>query len=197
MNWIMTPDKFLSDKEYQTLLKTLSNAAEFAALKNRIKPIRDYMIIDLALNSGLRVSEIANLQVEDLHITKGNSQIFVRDGKGGKSHLIMIGKDLRRHIKKFLIDQHTKSPYLFISERSPQMTTTAIQKVFKFWAKKAGLPSHHSIHSCRHTYAVRLYKSSGNNLRLVQKQLAHSSISTTQVYADVVDSDVQEAVDKL
>ena len=109
----------------------------------------------------------------------------------------MIGKDLRRHIKKFLTDKHTERRYLFISERSPKMTTTAIQKVFKFWAKKSGLPPHHSIHSCRHTYAVRLYKSSGNNLRLVQKQLAHSSISTTQVYADVVDSDVQEAVDKL
>ena len=197
MNWILTPDKFLSDEEYKALMKILKDSAEIAAMKGRIKPIRDYMIIDIALNSGLRVSEIANLKVEDLHITKGNSQIFIREGKGGKSRLVMIGKDLRRHLKKFLTSQHTESPYLFISERSPQMTTTAIQKVFKFWAKKAGLPSHHSIHSCRHTYAVRLYKSSGNNLRLVQKQLAHSSISTTQVYADVVDSDVQEAVDKL
>ena len=197
MNWIMTPDKFLSDKEYQTLLKTLSDSAEVAAMKGRIKPIRDYMIIDLALNSGLRVSEIANLQIEDLHTTKGNSQIFIREGKGRKSRLVMVGKDLRRHLKKFLTSQHTESPYLFISERSLQMTTTAIQKVFKFWAKKAGLPSNHSIHSCRHTYAVRLYKSSGNNLRLVQKQLGHSSVSTTQVYADVVDSDAQEAVDKL
>ena len=197
MNWIMTPDKFLSDKEYQTLMKTLSDAAEVGAMKGRKKQIRDYMIIDLALNSGLRVAEIASLQNEDLHITKGNSQIFVREGKGRKSHLVMIGNDLRRHIKKFLSVQHTENPYLFISERSPQMTTTAIQKIFKFWAKKAGLPSHHSIHSCRHTYAVRLYKSSGYNLRLVQKQLAHSSISTTQVYADVIDSDTQEAVDKL
>lgn len=197
MNWIITPDKYLSDEEYKALMKTCKQAAEFAALKNRIKRIRDYMIIDLALNSGLRVSEIANLKVEDLHITKGNSQIFVREGKGGKSHLVMIGKDLRRHIKKFLTDQHTESPFLFKSERSLKMTSTAIQKVFKSWAKKAGLPSNYSIHSCRHTYAVRLYKSSGNNLRLIQKQLGHSSISTTQVYADVVDSDVQEAVDKL
>ena len=109
----------------------------------------------------------------------------------------MIGKDLRRRIKKFLTTQQTESPYLFRSERSQKMTTTAIQKVFKFWAKKAGLSSHYSVHSLRHTYAVRLYKSSGNNLRLVQKLLGHSSISTTQVYADVVESDVQEAVDKL
>ena len=197
MNWILTPDKFLSDEEYKVLMKTCKQAAEFAVLRNRIKPIRDYMIIDIALNSGLRVSEIANLQVEDLHITKGNSQIFVRDGKGGKSRLVTIGKDLRRRIKKFLSTQQTESPFLFKSERSLKMTSTAIQKVFKFWTKKAGLLSHHSIHSCRHTYAVRLYKSSGNNLRLIQKQLGHSSISTTQAYADVVDSDVQEAVDKL
>ena len=197
MNWIMTPDKFLSDKEHKTLMKTLEDSAEVAAMKGRKKPIRDCMIIDLALNSGLRVSEISNLKVDDLHITKGNSQIFVRDGKGRKSRLVMISKDLRRSIKKFLTTQLAMNSYLFKTERSSKMSSTAIQKVFKFWAKKAGLPSNHSIHSCRHTYAVRLYKSSGNNLRLVQKQLGHSSVSTTQVYADVVDSDTQEAVDKL
>ena len=197
MNWIMTPDKFLSDKEYKILMNTCKDAAELATLKNRIKPIRDYMIIDLALHSGLRVSEIGNLKIEDLHITKGNSQIIVRDGKGGKSRLVMIGKDLRKHLKRYISTQQTKSSILFNSERSSRMTPTAIQKVFKSWARKAGLSSQHSIHSCRHTYAVRLYKSSGYNLRLVQKQLGHSSVSTTQVYADVVNSDAQEAVDKL
>ena len=131
MNGILTPDKFFSDEEYKALMKILKDSAEIAAMKGRIKPIRDYMIIDIALNSGLRVSEIANLKVEDLHITKGNSQIFIREGKGGKSRLVMIGKDLRRHLKKFLTSQHTESPYLFISERSPQMKTTAIQNVYK------------------------------------------------------------------
>ncbi|GAH75377.1 unnamed protein product, partial [marine sediment metagenome] len=59
------------------------------------------------------------------------------------------------------------------------------------------LPKRYSIHCLRHTYATRLYKASGYNLRLVQKQLGHSSVSTTQVYADVMDSDVDQAVANL
>ena len=54
-----------------------------------------------------------------------------------------------------------------------------------------------SIHSLRHTYAVRLYKASGYNLRLVQKHLGHSSVTTTQVYADVLDADVDQALANL
>lgn len=116
---------------------------------------------------------------------------------GGLSEIVRIGEDLRRRIKKFQSTSSTESPHLFNTERSPQMKTTAIQKVFKYWITKARLQSNLSIHSCRHTYTVRFYKSSGYNLRSVQKQLGYSSISTTQVYTDVVDSDVKEAVEKL
>jgi len=77
------------------------------------------------------------------------------------------------------------------------MSRSAIQKVFKKWAKQAGLPEHYSIQSCRHTYSVRLYKSSGYNLRLVQKQIGHSNISTTTVYANAIDEDVEPAVEQL
>ena len=89
------------------------------------------------------------------------------------------------------------SPYLFPSERGEKMSRSGIQQIFKKWAKQAGLPSHYSIHSLRHTYATNLYKASGYNLRLVQKQLGHSSPSITQVYADVMNSDVEEALKNL
>ena len=77
------------------------------------------------------------------------------------------------------------------------MSRSGIQQVFKKWAKKSGISSHYSIHSLRHTYATNLYKASGYNLRLVQKQLGHSSPSITQVYADVMNSDVEEALKNL
>ena len=77
------------------------------------------------------------------------------------------------------------------------MTRTGIQQVFKKWAKKAGIPAHYSIHPLRHTYATNLYKASGYNLRLVQRQLGHSSPTVTQVYADVMDTDVEEALRNL
>ena len=74
------------------------------------------------------------------------------------------------------------------------MTTSAIQKVVKRVMRLAGLLVHYSVHSLRHIYATLLYKSSGNNLRLVQQQLGHSSVQTTTVYANVMDEDVEKAV---
>ena len=77
------------------------------------------------------------------------------------------------------------------------MSPSGLQQVLKLWAAKAGLPTRYSIHCLRHTYATRLHKASGYNLRLVQKQLGHSSVSTTQVYADVLSEDVEKALASL
>lgn len=77
------------------------------------------------------------------------------------------------------------------------MTTRAIQNVFKRCAAIARLKSTYSIHCLRHTYACFLLKASNWNLRLVQKQLGHARITTTQVYADVMMPDVKKALDKL
>jgi len=71
-----------------------------------------------------------------------------------------------------------------------------IQRVFERVAGRAGI-SGHSFHHLRHTYASHLYRAGGYNLRMVQKQLGHSSIKTTQVYADVFDEDLNQAVEKL
>jgi len=97
----------------------------------------------------------------------------------------------------YLEYRQSESPYLFPSKRGDKMDRSALQKVFKKSAAKANLPEHHSIHSLRHTYATRLYKASGYNLRLVQKQLGHSSPSTTSVYADVVNEDLDKALESL
>ena len=155
------------------------------------------MIIELALGSGLRVSEMANLKIEDLYLKRGQASIHVKKGKGGKDRVVDIGSILKKRILEFLEYRTMNSPYLFPSERGEKMTRSGIQQVFKKWAKKSGLPSHYSIHSLRHTYATNLYKASGYNLRLVQKQLGHSSPSITQVYADVMNTDVVEALKNL
>jgi site-specific recombinase XerD len=69
--------------------------------------------------------------------------------------------------------------------------------VFKKLARLAGISKHHSIHSLRNTYTTNLYRASGYNLRLVQKQLGHSNITTTTVYSDVISKDLEDAVEKL
>ena len=197
MNWILTPDKFLTEDEFQKLRKVCIDAADLARSKRQFKPIRDWMIIDLALQAGLRVGEISNLEIMDLFIDKGHSNIHIRQGKGNKSRLVTIGESLRNHIRRYLKERKSKSQNLFTSERSDKMTTSAIQKVVKKAMKIAGLSPHYSVHSLRHTYATLLYKSSGNNLRLVQQQLGHSSIQTTTVYANVMNEDVEKAVNAI
>ncbi len=197
MQWIISPDKFLDPDEVRRLRKTLRDASTLARTRGTKAAVRDRLIIELALGSGLRVSELANLKVEELFLKKGQNSLHVRNGKGGKDRVNQFGVKLKQQILQYLEYRKSGSPYLFPSQRRECMTPSAIQQVFKRWASRAGLPKRYSIHCLRHTYATRLYKASGYNLRLVQKQLGHSSVSTTQVYADVMDSDVDQAVANL
>jgi site-specific recombinase XerD len=193
-NWIISPEKYLTPDETKQLRKTCQNAALAAKTKGVQAPVRDALIVELALGTGLRVSELSNLRLEDLYLKKGQSSLFVRNGKGGKDRVVQFSAKLKGQIAEYLEYRQSGSEYLFPSKHSDQITASGIQQVFKKCASKAGLASHYSIHSLRHTYAVRLYKASSYNLRLVQKQLGHSSVSTTQVYADVLNVDVDQAM---
>jgi len=195
--WIISPEKFLSEEGVRRLRRTLRDASALARSKGSQAPVRDQLITELGLGTGLRVSELAHLKVEDLYLKKGQNSLLVRNGKGGKARVVQFGTRLKQLVKQYLEYRKSDSAYLFPSQRRRRMTRCGLQQVFKRWARKAGLPRRYSIHSLRHSYAVRLYKASGYNLRLVQKQLGHSSVSTTQVYADVMDSDVDQAVANL
>ncbi|MBU0683747.1 MAG: site-specific integrase [Candidatus Omnitrophota bacterium] len=200
--WILTPEKYLKEHEIKTLRLLLEEKAIVAETKKQKNPIRDWAIIDIALSAGLRASEICNLRTKDIHIRKGENSIFVEQGKGNKSRLVFIGEKLKKHLKEYLawkkrVGESTNSEdYLFTSERSPKMSLSAIQKRFKYWVGVAGLKSGYSIHSARHTYGTMLYRNT-KDLRMVQKQLGHSSCQVTEVYADVINEDTEKAVNSL
>lgn len=145
----------------------------------------------------MRAGEIADLKIEDLHLEYGESSLVVQKGKRGEKGNVRLSAKLKAHLKRFIKYRKSDSPYLFTSARGEKLTVSGIQKIFKKWYAKAGLPGHYSVHSARHSAAVRLLKASGNNLRLVQKHLRHQSIITTTVYADVVDSDIDKALDAM
>ena len=203
-NWILEPSKFLTKEEAKKLLETARNRAEVVFAKRRKIPVRDYLIIDLALSTGLRVMEIAQLDCGDFFIRDGISSLLVRNGKCGKRRLVRFGESLKDHLNEYILwKQNVREPTgpsdpLFLSSNTGcHLTTRAIQKVFKRTAVRAGLSTHYSIHCLRHTYACQLYKASNYNLRLVQKQLGHSSIRTTEVYADVMEPDIQDALRRI
>ena len=136
-------------------------------------------------------------KVEEIHILRGQNSLTVKNGKGGKSGRVSFNSKLKTLITEYLDYRKSESKYLFPSERGAQMTRFGIGRVFKKMATMAGLDSKHTIHTLRHTYATNLYKASGYNLRMVQKQLGHSNISTTTVYSDVISKDLEDALENL
>ena len=194
--WIMSFEKLMSEDEDKALRKTLEAAVIIAKSKAHQGPVRDQCIIELALGTGLRVSEIAALKLEDIDLKRGGNSLVVRHGKGDKLRQVKFSSSLKTTIQEYLDYRASDSEYLFPSQRQDHMFPTAIQKVFKKWAGRAGLPSRFSIHSCRHFYATALLKVS-KNLRLTQVQLGHSNPQTTTVYAQALEEEITEAVEKL
>jgi site-specific recombinase XerD len=157
------------------------------------------MAIDLITSSGLRVSEAANVRCGDIKAGYGESALFVRDGKGAKSRTVQIPDALKKHLKQFIIWKASRgeptSPddYLFIGQRGP-WTAQAIQFLVKKYLKLLCLyENEKSVHALRHSYAVEFYRQE-RDLRALQKQLGHSSVQTTQIYADVTVQDIQKQI---
>lgn len=201
----ITRDKFFDAKERQKLLKVCKEMAELDLIKGRKTwPVR-CAIIYLALNAGLRVSEIAELKIKDLNLTANDPYLLVRKGKRRKSKSgkftklnprdVYIDKELTGYIKKFLSwkkkswkeSVDSEAP-LFAGRGGKHFTPTALEISFKKAIEKAGLPSHYSIHSCRHTYATHELHATGN-MKFVQKQLGHSNMAMTGLYADILPSE--------
>ena len=186
------------------MLDTVRQRAQQALTKGQKVAIRDYFIIHLALSTGLRVMEIARLNCGDLFLKDNISSLVVRRGKGGRKRQVLFNGSFAKHCKEYLhwkhsIGESTESdePLFLSSNTKRYMTERAIQKTFKRCAQKAGIALHYSIHCLRHTYACQLYKASNYSLRLVQKQLGHARISTTEVYADVMKPDIHKALRRL
>ena len=115
--WIITPDKFLTDGETRILRKSCEEAAIIAKSKGNQLAVRNRLIIEMALSTGLRVSELANLKVKDIHIRKGQNSLTVTNGKGGKDRVVGFNNKLKTLIQEYLEYRDSNSPYLFPSER--------------------------------------------------------------------------------
>lgn len=179
----LTPDKYLNAVELSKLLKRAEELYIIGTTKKRKALVRDWFIIHTAIFTGMRRSEICNLKVEDLRIGNGQSHIIVTTRKGGKKNqVIHIGKDYKHTLKKYLqwkMDNGELTPdaYMLRNERCVSYTPAGLWYRWKKYCPK-------KMHSARHTFATMTYQAT-KNLRLIQKQLSHSKITTTQLYADV------------
>ncbi len=145
--------------------------------------IRDLAIMELFYSSGLRLSELVSLDIEDLDTL--DQTIVVKKGKGGKSRIVPVGKFAIKAITTWLQVRNdiavVASPALFISRRGKRIAGRTVQSRLERWRKKNALQERIHPHMLRHSFASHLLESSGD-LRAVQEMLGHSNISTTQIY---------------
>ncbi|MFC1914640.1 tyrosine-type recombinase/integrase [Chloroflexota bacterium] len=146
--------------------------------------IRDSLMIELALKSGMRRGELANLEVKDVH----SDFMVVRRGKGGKDRMIPLSEQISLRLRWFT---KGKKPDQKVFGLKPASITMKI----KAFARRAGLDDLHA-HTLRHKFATDLLER-GADIRSVQELLGHENLSTTQVYLSVTDKRLREAVDLL
>ncbi len=194
--------KYMNMEEVRQL-RTVTEAKAIVDLKaGRIGGPLAWMVIDLALSTGLRVSEIAALKIKDIDLKRGSISVVRRKRKKHKKETLAISKELNGHLKKFIewkkvVGQSARPASALFKGGRGDLTAQGLQRIWKAAVKRAGLPKEITIHCARHTIAVHLLKKTGN-LRQVQKQLGHSSPATTaNMYADISFEDMQNGLNGL
>lgn len=155
---------------------------------------RDYAIIMLFLNCGLRLSELASINISK--ITKDDTLTVI--GKGNKERTIYLNEACQDAINDYITVRPTEindPDALFISKRKNRMSNRAIQHMVERYFKKIGLDTNvYSTHKLRHTAATLMYKYGNVDIRALQEILGHESVSTTQIYTHIDDERLRDAV---
>ena len=164
--------------------------------------LRDRAIIELLFSSGLRVSELVNLNRD--HINTARREFMVR-GKGQKDRPVFVSKAAAEHVDTYLAARMDNLPPLFLSYSRNnissmtgdyrRLSARSIQRMISKYARLAGITKHVSPHTMRHSFATDLLMN-GADIRSVQSMLGHSSIATTQVYTHVTDQHLREVHEK-
>jgi site-specific recombinase XerD len=160
--------------------------------------LRDRAIVELLFSSGLRISELVNLNRD--HINTTRREFMVR-GKGQKDRPVFISKSAADHVENYLSARLDNLPPLFLSYSRNNLSSTtgdyrrlsarSIERMVSKYARLAGITKHVSPHTMRHSFATDLLMN-GADIRSVQTMLGHSSIATTQIYTHVTDAHLKE-----
>lgn len=149
--------------------------------------IRDRTMLELLYATGLRVSELVSLQLNEVNLRQG---VVRTQGKGGKDRLVPLGEEAMAWFERYLADvrpvllKQQTNEYVFVTRRRGPMTRQAFWYLIKRYALAAGIGKSISPHTLRHSFATHLLNH-GADLRVVQMLLGHSDLSTTQIYTHV------------
>jgi integrase/recombinase XerD len=169
----------LSGDEVGRLLKAPTGGTPFA--------LRDRALLELFYSSGLRVSELAALMLQQVDLENGFVRVF---GKGAKERIVPVGGKACEALKTWLaagrpqlVKPGTRSQF-FLNHRGGGLSRVALWMIVKKYAQRAGITKNVKPHGLRHSFATHLLVG-GADLRAIQEMLGHASISTTQIYTTV------------
>jgi len=188
LNDVATPKKpkklpkIISDNELDQIMKYIKSTDDD----------RLYAMFYLFLDTGIRLSELAGIKINDIN---HNNRSLIVYGKGEKQRQVYLDKECELAISRyeiFLRPEPKHEDILFLSRDGYPLTPNRIQKTLELAGKKAGLKQRLSAHKLRHTYATLSLKN-GGNLEYIRRTLGHNDIKTTQIYLELSDSDIEEA----
>lgn len=184
-------------KTKKSLPKILTEEEVFSLLDIKLVDnysYRNKAMIELMYATGLRVSELINLKLQDIDLINEVVRVF---GKGSKERIVPLGEiaviSLKEYISKYrpLMLKQYNNDYLFLNNHGNNMTRQGFFKIIKSIAKEKGIKSEISPHTIRHSFASHLLKY-GADLRTIQELLGHSDISTTQVYTHITNEELKQ-----
>ena len=187
--------KYLNLEESKKLL-------EVSADEDNRNYQRDYAITTLFLNCGLRLSELVGINIQDIDFSEAKLNVI---GKGNKERTIYLNKACLKALSDYLfirpqvgvkVDKLNSNKALFLSERKERISRRTVQYIVSKELRRAGLDTNKfSVHKLRHTAATLMYQYGNVDIRALQELLGHESISTTEIYTHVDNTQVRNAVE--
>lgn len=190
------PTSDLSLPKKEKILPDVISIEEIERLINIIKDEdfkgkRDKAIIELLYSSGLRVSEVINLKINDIDLKNGFLKCF---GKGSKERIVPFGNLAKNYIQNYLNEREKlklNNDFLFVTKKGEKILRQQINNILNYYTKKAKIKRKIHPHMLRHSFATHLLER-GADLRSVQELLGHVDISTTQIYTHLTKEHLRE-----
>ncbi|MFX0094336.1 MAG: site-specific tyrosine recombinase/integron integrase [Candidatus Hodarchaeota archaeon] len=176
--------KFLTIEEVDRLLAMVSN-------------VRDRAIIELLYSTGMRVSELCTITLDDIDLEK--KLIKVQQAKGSKQRYVLFGGRAELSLRDYLYERKLKAApeekAVFLNRFGTRMHPITVQRIVAKYRKQAELPETTTPHMLRHTFASHLIQN-GTDIRFIQELLGHNSLSTTQIYTHIETKHLRKAYDQ-
>ena len=178
---------FLTEPEVSKLLETPPDTGAW--------PLRDRAILETLYSTGIRVSELVGISMDELDMIGGSIRVM---GKGKRERLAPIGDRALQAIQAYLRQRPpamAASRALFVNQRGGRLSARSVQRLLGKWIKQASIAQHVSPHTLRHSFATHLLNR-GADLRSVQELLGHLHLSTTQIYTHVTTDRLKAVYDR-